>query len=151
MKSATVARRWFPLKNHKFLSLHLMLFNYVLQHNLHCPFHFWLDQTKQKSCIIINVMLGSRTRTQFSICFNQQNSFAPVFMIASNRLYFYFSKVPIMFYSFILCIQCHSKFHHIHALIKYLFFAVLIIGNTPDNKISNVLVEEYDLKSFIYK
>ena len=99
MKSATVARRWFPLKNHKFLSLHLMLFNYVLQHNLHCPFHFWLDQTKQKSCIIINVMLGSRTRTQFSICFNQQNSFAPVFMIASNRLYFYFSKVPIIFYS----------------------------------------------------
>ena len=99
MKSATVARRWFPLKNHKFLSLHLMLFNYVLQHNLHCPFHFWLDQTKQKSCIITNVMLGSRTRTQFSICFNQQNSFAPVFMIASNWLYFYFSKVPIIFYS----------------------------------------------------
>ena len=92
MKSATVARRWFPLKNHKFLSLHLMLFNYVLQHNLHCPFHFWLDQTKQKSCIIINVMLGSRTRTQFSICFNQQNSFAPVFMIASNRLHFYFIR-----------------------------------------------------------
>ena len=92
MKSATVARRWFPLKNHKFLSLHLMLFNYVLQHNLHCPFHFWLDQTKQKSCIIINVMLGSRTRTQFSICFNQQNSFAPVFMIASNRLHFFFIR-----------------------------------------------------------
>ena len=92
MKSATVARQWFPLKNHKFLSLHLMLFNYVLQHNLHCPFHFWLDQTKQKSCIIINVMLGSRTRTQFSICFNQQNSFAPVFMIASNRLHFYFIR-----------------------------------------------------------
>ena len=92
MKSATVARRWFPLKNHKFLSLHLMLFNYVLQHNLHCPFHFWLDQTKQKSCIITNVMLGSRTRTQFSICFNQQNSFAPVFMIASNRLHFYFIR-----------------------------------------------------------
>jgi len=44
-------------------------------------------------------MLGSRTRTQFSICFNQQNSFAPVVMIASNRLYFYFSKVPIIFYS----------------------------------------------------
>ena len=131
MKSATVARRWFPFKNHKFLSLHLMLFNYVLQHNLHCPFHFWLDQTKQKSCIIINVMLGSRTRTQFSICFNQQNSFAPVFMIASNRLYFYFSKVPIMFYSVI--------------------FAYYFIRNTPHNKICNILVEEYDLKSFIYK
>ena len=128
MKSATVARRWFPLKNHKFLSLHLMLFNYVLQHNLHCPFHFWLDQTKQKSCIIINVMLGSRTRTQFSICFNQQNSFAPVFMIASNRLHFYFSKVPIMFYSVI--------------------FSSNVIRN---NKICNILVEEYGLKSFIYK
>ena len=80
------------IANHKFLSLHLMLFNYVLQHNLHCPFHFWLDQTKQKSCIIINAMLGSRTRTQFSICFNQQNSFAPVFMIASNRLHFFFIR-----------------------------------------------------------
>ena len=116
MKSATVARRWFPLKNHKFLSLHLMLFNYVLQHNLHCPFHFWLDQTKQKSCIIINVMLGSRTRTQFSIFFNQQNSFAPVFMIASNRHYFYFSKMPISFYSVIFA---SSVIHHI---IKYAIF-----------------------------
>ena len=149
MKSATVARRWFPLKNHNFLSLHLMLFNYVLQHNLHCPFHFWLDQTKQKSCIIINVMLGSRTRTQFSICFNQQNSFAPVFMIASNWLHFYFSKVPIMFCSVIFLpmsfeIQPNSLrlFQYFHALIEYLFFAVLIIGNTPHNEICNILVAE---------
>ena len=56
------------------------------------PLSFF-DHTKQKtSYIIINVMLGSRTRTQFSICFNQQNSFAPVFMIASNRLHFYFIR-----------------------------------------------------------
>ena len=91
-----------------------MLFNYVLQHNLNCPFHFLPDQTKQKSCIIINVMLGSRTRTQFSICFNQQNSFAPVFMIESNRLYFYFSEVPIILHSVIFV-----AFNFIRKLIKY--------------------------------
>ena len=109
-----------------------MLFNYVLQHNLNCPFHFLPDQTKQKSCISINVMLGSRARTQFSICFNQRNSFAPVFMIESNRLYFYFSEVPIILHSVI-------------------FVAFNFIRNTPHNKICNIMVEEYGLKSFIYK
>ena len=98
------------------------------------PLSFF-DHTKQKtSCIIINVMLGSRTRTQFSICFNQQNSFAPFFMIASNRLHFYFIR----------CLLCSIL----------LFCASNVFRNivdTPNNKICNILVEEYGVKSCIYK
>ena len=104
------------------------------------PLSFF-DHTKQKtSYIIINVMLGSRTRTQFSICFNQQNSFAPVFMIASNRLHFYFIR----------CLLCSILLFDASNVIRK-FFAVFIIVHTPHNKICNILVEEYGLKSFYHK
>ena len=82
------------------------------------PLSFF-DHTKQKtSCIIINVMLGSRTRTQFSICFNQQNSFAPVFMTASNRLHFYFIRCLLC--SILLFCACNVFRNKIISLFPYI-------------------------------